>query len=534
MGITRHILFVFSIFKVVASVEISLDTTQLIFNTSDKFLSVAIDSGIIRRNWEKFNPRSPLVKLLASALGPCYLRMGGTDADFLIFKEKDDSLSSAKPSYLKSQYNNIRVQDAIDIYKNNSTRVKRRSGHLDQNGPNINDFDVGYDYKKDLTNFTMTGQFFDEAYEFVSSVGWDFIFDLNLLQRQNDRWDPSNAMELMNYTLKHGYKMAGWELGNEPDNYEYLFGNYTLPPPQYVRDFVLFRSLVYSYPEFSNLLLIGPSVTQPINKGIIYYKSFLESGGGDVVTAASFHQYYIDGRTATIDQFYDPEVLNVLQSELATGVTLTRAAHCKAPIWLGETSSAWGGGAEGLSDRYVAGFMWLDKLGLAASLGVDVVIRQSFYGGHYALLDQLTLEPNPDYWLSLLYKTLVGRGVVRVTSPESTGKLRVYAHCTNTVRSGYPAGSVTVYVLNMGSVSCDVSFADFPSNSPVHVYMMTAADGDLTSQSVLLNGVPLEVAEGRLPDLLTPVKTTRAVSVPALTYAFIVLPDAGLQMCVGG
>lgn len=68
-------------------------------------------------------------------------------------------------------------------------------------------------------------------------------------------------------------------------------------------------------------------------------------------------RYYLDGRTATIDQFYDPEVLNVLQSELETGVSLTRAAHCKAPIWLGETSSAWGGGAEGLSDRYVAGFM---------------------------------------------------------------------------------------------------------------------------------------------------------------------------------
>jgi hypothetical protein len=42
----------------------------------------------------------------------------------------------------------------------------------------------------------------------------------------------------------------------------------------------------------------------------------------------------------------------------------------------------------------VAGFLWLDKLGVGASQGIDVVVRQSLYGGHYALIKD-DLSPTP-------------------------------------------------------------------------------------------------------------------------------------------
>ena len=45
---------------------------------------------------------------------------------------------------------------------------------------------------------------------------------------------------------------------------------------------------------------------------------------------------------------------------------------------------------------------WLDKLGLAARMGIDVVARQSFFHGHYALLDDY-MYPRPVRSLSLLY-----------------------------------------------------------------------------------------------------------------------------------
>lgn len=36
----------------------------------------------------------------------------------------------------------------------------------------------------------------------------------------------------------------------------------------------------------------------------------------------------------------------------------------------------------------------MDKLGVAAQCGIDVVIRQTLYGGFYSLLD-VDMNPNP-------------------------------------------------------------------------------------------------------------------------------------------
>lgn len=72
----------------------------------------------------------------------------------------------------------------------------------------------------------------------------------------------------------------------------------------------------------------------------------------------SIFRYYVDGRTATVDDMMSLEVLDILTNELGRlRVSLSGAGHAGHTLWLGETGSCWGGGASGLSDRYVAGFM---------------------------------------------------------------------------------------------------------------------------------------------------------------------------------
>ncbi|XP_053407885.1 heparanase-like isoform X2 [Mercenaria mercenaria] len=508
------------------AINVNIDTTKIHSVVNEKFINVAIDSGIVKNHWEKFRPNSTRVKTLAAGLAPSYMRVGGTGADFLIFV--NDKLSTSKTSYksLKNE-DSTRSQQKLKIGNAAANvmemEIQRRRKR-----------DVGY-YDEPFTNFTMTASFYDQIHKFVSSVGWDLIFDLNsLLRKPSGAWDATNAIELINYTVQSGYKMGGWELGNEPDEYADPTINKPVQPEQLAKDFVYLRKLARGYPSFSDCEILGPSIAAMASywrKGFFY--SFLSSGGGEAVTAATFHQYYEDGAVAKLEDFYNPDILNILYDEIQTGVNLTRAAGSRAKVWLGETSSAWRGGAPGLSDRYVAGFMWLDKLGMSARDGIDALIRQTFYGGHYSLLDHETCDPNPDYWLTLLYKLLVGNKVLRVTSPDSRGKVRAYAHCTETRKSGYSAGSLTVYVMNLDQSPVSIEFPKFSSSTKFDVYNMLGKENSILSHYVDLNGVTLQLVDDKtLPDLLRPVTTTSTVSIPAMSYSFIVIPDAQLPVCM--
>ena len=68
--------------------------------------------------------------------------------------------------------------------------------------------------------------------------------------------------------------------------------------------------------------------------------------------------YYINGRTARLEDMMSRDVLDSLAEQLSKlQHTVAAAGRTDMPVWLGETSSCWGGGAPGLSDCYVAGFM---------------------------------------------------------------------------------------------------------------------------------------------------------------------------------
>ena len=82
-----------------------------------------------------------------------------------------------------------------------------------------------------------------------------------------------------------------------------------------------------------------------------------------VLDALTWHHYYLNGHTATLQDFLDVQPLDYLPKMFRTVQKFLMKKRIVKPLWLGETSSAYGGGAHGLSDRYVGSFLWLDKLG---------------------------------------------------------------------------------------------------------------------------------------------------------------------------
>ncbi len=148
-----------------SEVSLSINLTASLFEVSDQFLSVTIDAGAIRKNWDIINFTLPRVINLAKGLSPAMLRVGGTSEDFLLFQSSEGTYSRGK---------------------------------------------------EQESNFTMSPAQWDAVNEFVKAVEWDFIFGLNLLLRHNwpnGSWDSSNAEGLFDYTLSKGY-VVNWELGN--------------------------------------------------------------------------------------------------------------------------------------------------------------------------------------------------------------------------------------------------------------------------------------------------------------------------------
>ncbi|XP_063166388.1 heparanase [Candoia aspera] len=493
------------------------------------FLSVTLDSNLIT------NPKyitflgSTKLRTLARGLSPAFLRFGGTKGDFLIFDPQQ------KPTPEEKIFQDfLRKQATVDI-------CGFRSAPLDF----IERLQVQWLFQQKLIfreqeknkykNITFTRSTLDILYNFANCSNLHLIFGLNaLLRKSSSQWDSSNAQLILNYTDSQNYILS-WELGNEPNSFLHKSG-IEVNGFQLGQDFIQLRQLLNNYIHYKNAQIYGPDLGRSSRKhSKALLKSFLKSGG-KVLDSVTWHHYYIDGRIATRHDFLNPDILDSFKTNAEEVLEIVNSTVPDKSVWLGETSSAFGGGTPNLSNAYIAGFMWLDKLGLSAQLGIDLVMRQVLYGaGNYQLVDA-SFEPLPDYWLSLLYKKLVGTTVLHVAiTGLDPKKLRVYLHCTNTHHPRYREGDVTLFALNLYNSTKHLHVPTYFSNKQIDEYLLLPHGKDeLLSRSVQLNGYLLKMPDDETLPVLQgkPLSPGDSLELPGFSYGFYVIRNAKVLACV--
>ncbi|XP_033846187.1 heparanase [Periophthalmus magnuspinnatus] len=504
------------------NVGITTDLSRAVQRVDPRFLSLTIDASLASD--EKFMNLlgSPKIRALASALTPAFLRFGGTRQDFMVFTPQDVWFSKvppaanlcdniALPSWLEDKLKKEWVQQQILLKREDLQRKYKRV---------------------QFTEATV-----DQLYSFSNCSGVELIFGLNALLRTADNhWNSSNAQTLMHYCASRQYRMS-WELGNEPNSYEKKAG-IRINGFQLGEDFVHLRKIMSESRFYQNSGLYGPDVGQPRNHRIDILEGFLHSGS-EAIDACTWHHYYVNGRDTSLEDFLDPKVLDTLTLKTEEVLQKVKQASPHKKVWLGETSSAYGGGALGLSDTFVAGFMWLDKLGLGAKLGLNVVMRQVFIGsGSYHLVDD-NLDPLPDYWLSVLYKRLVGQQVLSVKAFGNYTlfhkRVRLYLHCTD--KKSFTNGAVTLIAMNLNHKAVRVSVPAHMASSTVVAFVLESdqsGEEGLYSRSVKLNGEVLKMVDDTtLPDLKgVALPPSEHVQLPAYSLSFFVFSDVMAQACL--
>lgn len=476
---------------------VTIDEVQdVTINLPDNFLSIGIDTSEIQ-NFAGIDFKKPRIRALAAALAPARLRFGGTMSERLIFSAEDLPVSCEL------------------CHKESSKSVCSSLRKLCKH--------------KFLPYFLMTGNKWTEINKFCNETGLKLLFSFNVLLRDDRGWNEKNAKDLLEYS-KHKDFDIDWQLGNEPNSFKHVF-NITITPQTLAHDFEKLRKLL-NHTGYKHALLVGPDTTRPQENRpdcLEYMEEFLGNGSHHV-NVRSWHQYYLNGRTAKLEDFWNPVTFELLRKQIETMKAHTEK-YSQMPMWLTETSSAYGGGAPGLSDSYAGSALWLDKLGLAAKYNITTVVRQSFIGGNYSLINN-DLEPLPDWWVSILFKKLVGNKVLHIYCHCSPYQ-RMYAHCANRKYTN-DTTAITVYAVNL-----EMAKARFLLNGTalhghdlsIDEYIISAHSNNRRTKNVLLNGWPLYY-KNSLPDLQPRhLKYGNHVSMPPYSIAFWVIKNTSIKVC---
>ena len=333
--------------------------------------------------------RNPLLRKLAIALSPAYVRVSGTWANTTYFAGSDDTISTP-PAGFKSVLTLRQWQDVVDFSREADAPI--------------------------VTSFAISAGTRDS----------------------HGAWTPEQAGRLLAATRAAGGHIAAAELMNEPDLPDIGGAPDGYDAVAYARDFAVFSAFMKR--EAPGVKILGPGTA-----GDLSTVSGLFAATVPGIDAVSYHHYGAlsarCGGQRTPEAALSEPWLSQTDRTFATYRALRDRLAPGKPIWLTETAEAACGGNR-WSVTFLDTFRYLDQLGRLARAGVQIVMHNTLAASDYGLLDEQTFAPRPNYWGALLWRQLMGSTVLDSGVPIEIG-LHVYAHCQRQV-----SGGVTLLVIN--------------------------------------------------------------------------------------
>jgi Glycosyl hydrolase family 79, N-terminal domain len=411
----------------------------------------------------------PRLRMLAAALAPAYMRVSGTWANATFFADSDTA-PPAPPAGFNGVLSRRQWRGVVDFAQSAGAAI--------------------------VTSFAISPGTRDAA----------------------GVWTPEQARRLLAYTKSVGGPIAAAEFMNEPNLAAMGGAPAGYDAAAYGRDFQHFRWFVKQ--NFSDVMVLGPGTVGETAMAAELLVASRAAG----LDAFSYHHY--GALSERCRGSHTPE-------DALSEQWLARTDHTAAfyrvlrdrfepgkPIWLTETAETACGG-----NRWAATFLdtfrYLDQLGRLAKAGVQVVMHNTLAASDYGLLDESTLAPRPNYWGALLWRQLMGTGVLEPGAPLPAG-LHIYAHC----QRGAPGG-VTLLVINTDR---DASHTlQFGTDS--ERYTLEAAG--LQDAQVRLNGRPLALETGgELPRLQGVQASRGSVPIAPASITFLAIPGAANKACL--
>ncbi|MBS7671175.1 hypothetical protein [Croceicoccus gelatinilyticus] len=477
-----------------ADAVIDTATLPLVGTTSDRFLSYNVEMveltggrfwkpyrGGVADKDDQYEYRPPIdlshprIRKLAAALGPAYVRYSGTWANATVYLDEEAHTGPAPEGF-----------DAV------------------------------------LTKAQWRG-----AIEFAKEVDAGIVVSMPTSAGTRDAdgvWQSGVAERWMQATDELGGVIAATEFANEPN----LISG-TQPPADYAaadyrRDYDRFHAWMKARSPDTRIMAPGAFEFGGGRELPAFIRTLpaqdLVPGGETRPDVVSFHFYgEISKRCSGVTPDpRGPEWLSRIDGAIANTMRLRDALAPGAPVWLSETAeTACGGNPQAAT--FADSFRFADQLASAAKQGVSVVMHNTLAASDYALLDEDTFAPRPNYWTAYLWRQTMGSRVLGAAILGAEDGLRLYAHC----QRGVPGG-VTLLALNLDGTDRKVLRID----GPAQVYSLTGKDD---TKATYLNGQALSLG----PDDEWPEIHGESVEGPvrlaAASISFITLPDAANPAC---